>query len=919
MFHPDLPIDRRMQLIKPGNKIEDFLILRLIAKGGMGEVYEAYEQTLDRKVALKVVSQSANNAADLIRRFKREARILAKVNHPNIVTVYSIKAKDDLQYLSMELVEGVSFKDFLMEYPLSLPMALSLFQRSLAAVQVVHNLNIIHRDLKPSNILFTMNGEIKILDFGIAMFNGADSDKGIVVGSPPYMAPELNDGYSASWSTECWSLGTILYELITREMLFRRVHEGAVVMTDADKDMIPESVLNIIEKACAKDPKARYENIEEFMTDLTACASEMTEVTDNHKLRLQAQVKELLNRARCMIDTQIASLAVPQMTMLQTQATKLVPPPMPKIPDNINDISASTIVHKKKQSTAAAQPPPNLFPMAPKPRSPWVYAVPAIALIVGAGYLAINFKPSADSVAQSSQVAPKAVKAEEPKSEVKAEPPKAAEPVAAADGSIQQLSPAKDEYIFAEKKRVEFKWNQNLKAKDFRLEIASDANFEKIVVKEAISGNSFAWKKPLKSGTYFWRLWPVNSAKTHSVTSLNFFMLDTKSIQPESPRARHEFNADTDSGAQVEFKWECKAGIDHYQIEIANDENFAKPAGTMVDKGCSWATQLPAGSYFWRVKSAKAVNNSDFASSAIHFKVNGKSKVAGVPTAPILNEAILTRVLVPSSRGPAAAADTEKFELHWKGAKNAASYQYQVAKDKNFSEVVLDKKVSAENAIYAVNSPGTTYFRVRGIASDGAEGPYSRTGQMNAFITAPKMEKNYNLTVGAGTKVDWEAVPSVKNYLVQIGKKSDFSDASNHVVGSANYEVNQGAGNYFVRVAAADAKNEIVSDFSNAAKVKVGTAKAKNLIKLVAPGKGAKAPTRNGQVSIEFSWKPQTPSGKYVLELSTDQNFGDVLERVESVESRFLVEKISQTGRLYWRVKAEGSSDWSEASFLDIL
>ena len=283
----------------------------------------------------------------------------------------------------------------------------------------------------------------------------------------------------------------------------------------------------------------------------------------------------------------------------------------------------------------------------------------------------------------------------------------------------------------------------------------------------------------------------------------------------------------------------------------------------------------------------------------------------------------MTRVLVPSSRGPAAVADTENFEIHWKATANAAQYQYQVAKDNKFSEIVLDKKVTGEKAVYAVNTPGTTYFRVRGIASNGAEGAYSRTGQMNAFITAPKMEKNYNLTLGESQKIDWEAVPSVKNYLVQIGKKQDFSDASNHVVDKAKFEVTQGAGKYFVRVAAADAKNEIVSDFSNPSKINVG-AKMKNLVKLMNPPKGAKAPTRNGQISIEFSWKPQNPAAKYVLELASDAEFGQVIERVESNEAKFLVEKISQTGRLYWRVKAQDGAagsggEWSEASFLDIL
>ncbi len=925
--------------MKNGTKIDGFVIVRLIARGGMGEVYEAYEQALDRKVALKIVTPNTNKAADLVRRFMREARILAKVNHPNIVTVYSIKAGDDLQYLSMELVEGVSFKDYLAEFTLPIPLAISLFMKSLAAVQVVHRLNIIHRDLKPSNILFLKDGEIKILDFGIAQFAGNDSDKGVVVGSPPYMAPELNDGYRAGWATECWSLGAILYELVTRQMIFHRVVDKAVQLADGDRDMVPDSILKIIEKACAKDPKARYQNSDEFMNELIACAAEFDELSESEKLRLQGQVKELLNRARCMVDTQIFRPPLPGNTMIQG-LTSL----MPTVPEGtrVKDISASTIVQRKSVSP----PPQPVQVVAPrgnykKSFKAWYTVAPAALLVVGVGFYIAQSKNNifSDSGSVSSafigsaktsdmkSLLSKAPKPEEPAKIAKAE--LETKPVEVLEPLNQLLQPSTEEAVLTETKRIEFKWSENLKFRKSKIEIAGDLNFTKILFQQPVTGNNFVWKKQVRPGVYYWRLSPVSASKDSAPAAMEFFVMDSVAIQLEAPKQKQEFVQAGGDATNVDFRWACKSGVESYQVEISPSLDFSKAAKSTVDKNCTWSTPLPEGTYFWRLKSAKRIQELEFTSQVFTFKISkpvlAQSKPAAEePGTPEITDSSLTRVL--SSRGPASAGSEASLELRWRPTKAANTYQVQVSKNKDFSDLVFDKKLKGEKVSWNASAPGTSFYRVRAIASDGAEGPFSKPGQILVQLPTPKLAKAFNFTVGqAAPVVEWAPVSTAKKYIVQVGKKPDLSDGADQVVLTSNININKEPGTYFVRVAASDSQTDGVSDFSKIAKVKISAAspvKTKSLLKLMSPPKGAKAPTRNGLISIEFSWQPLPLTTKYVLELSMDPEFDVVVQRLESPENRFLVEKISQKGRLYWRVKAEREGDtgeWSEASFLELL
>src|SRR6266404_571186 len=215
-----------MQSLANGTVLGAYTIVRLIGRGGMGEVYEAYEHRLQRRVALKVIAPAkagTHGEVDLVRRFLQEARTLAQINHTNVVTIYSIDRIDDVQFIAMEFVDGASFKDLFSLFALSADEAAPIFLQLLEGLRALHDNKILHRDIKPHNLMIRSNGQIKILDFGIAKrMNDRDRENttvGVVVGTLAYLPPEVLYGTAASVRSDLWSLGAIFYECMVGQPL----------------------------------------------------------------------------------------------------------------------------------------------------------------------------------------------------------------------------------------------------------------------------------------------------------------------------------------------------------------------------------------------------------------------------------------------------------------------------------------------------------------------------------------------------------------------------------------------------------------------------------------------------------------------------------------------------------------------------
>jgi predicted Ser/Thr protein kinase len=255
-------------------RFPDLEILELLGRGGMGSVYKARQKNLDRLVALKVIPPDAASDPAFAERFAREGRAMAKMNHPNIVTVHNFGNDDNFYWLLMEYVDGVNLRHTLRAGRLAPQEALAIVPQICDALQYAHDQGVVHRDIKPENVLLDRSGRIKIADFGLAKLLGKGVDDFTltrtqqVMGTPRYMAPEQIERPSAvDHRADIYSLGVVLYEMLTGELPLGRFEPPShKVAIDVRIDQV---VLRALEKA----PERRYQRASEVKTELASAAS----------------------------------------------------------------------------------------------------------------------------------------------------------------------------------------------------------------------------------------------------------------------------------------------------------------------------------------------------------------------------------------------------------------------------------------------------------------------------------------------------------------------------------------------------------------------------------------------------------------------------------------------------------------------
>src|SRR5882757_8312047 len=218
----------------PGTKLGAYEICSSLGAGGMGEVYRAQDAKLGRDVALKVLPAEMAHDPERLARFGREAKALAQLDHPNIVTIHSVEECDDTHFLTMQLVDGLPLDRLIPQGGLPVEQIVEIASALADALAAAHEKGIVHRDLKPANVMVSTEGRVKVLDFGLAKDVGAETSDGatqtsagltqagIVMGTPAYMSPEQISGRALDHRTDIFSLGVILHEMATG----RRPFEG---------------------------------------------------------------------------------------------------------------------------------------------------------------------------------------------------------------------------------------------------------------------------------------------------------------------------------------------------------------------------------------------------------------------------------------------------------------------------------------------------------------------------------------------------------------------------------------------------------------------------------------------------------------------------------------------------------------------
>jgi len=277
-----------------GQVIGHYKILGLLGKGGMGEVYLAFDTSLDRKVALKLLPPQFTTEADRVRRFEQEAKAASALNHPNILTIHEIGREGDLYFMATEFVEGQTLRHLIDGGKVNLQETLEVALQVAAALSAAHAAGIVHRDIKPENIMLRPDGYIKVLDFGLAKLTEKtakgqftdtnaptraplETEPGTIMGTLSYMSPEQARGQKVDARTDIWSLGVVIYEMTTGQMPFSGPTVSDIIVSILDRQPaslmqhlgpVPPELEHIVTKALAKDCEERYQAIQDLGIEL---------------------------------------------------------------------------------------------------------------------------------------------------------------------------------------------------------------------------------------------------------------------------------------------------------------------------------------------------------------------------------------------------------------------------------------------------------------------------------------------------------------------------------------------------------------------------------------------------------------------------------------------------------------------------
>ncbi|MGH9949323.1 MAG: protein kinase domain-containing protein, partial [Pyrinomonadaceae bacterium] len=280
------------QMITVGENFLHYKILSSIGSGGMGEVYLAKDNQLERKVAIKVLRKKFSKNEDGLLRFIREAKAASALNHPNIITIYAIGEFEEANYIASEFIDGKTLHSMLANGPLSIGEVLNIAIQTAEAIAAAHSAGIIHRDIKPENVMVRKDGYVKVLDFGLAKLienevfapdyeavthRLVQTNPGVVMGTVSYMSPEQTRGKGIDTRSDIWSLGVLIYEMIAGELPFSGDSTSdviAAILTGKPEELsqyspeMPKELEHVVEKALRKDREERYQDVKDLLIDL---------------------------------------------------------------------------------------------------------------------------------------------------------------------------------------------------------------------------------------------------------------------------------------------------------------------------------------------------------------------------------------------------------------------------------------------------------------------------------------------------------------------------------------------------------------------------------------------------------------------------------------------------------------------------
>lgn len=283
-----------------GRTIGQYKIIDKLGEGGMGAVYKAEDTTLQRLVALKTLSRHLSSDKDARERFIREAQAASGLNHANITTIHELLEEEDEYFICMEYVEGKTIRDMVEGGRVSIKKAIDIIQQAAEALETAHSKGILHRDIKSANIMVTMEGQVKLMDFGLAHLEERSqlTRTGTTMGTLAYSSPEQISGRTVDRRSEIFSLGVVFYELLTGGLPFKASSEAEIIFSIINnepeklselREDVPELLETLVSRMMEKDSELRYQNCGELLDDLKAIRSDYETSTVSISTRLQSK------------------------------------------------------------------------------------------------------------------------------------------------------------------------------------------------------------------------------------------------------------------------------------------------------------------------------------------------------------------------------------------------------------------------------------------------------------------------------------------------------------------------------------------------------------------------------------------------------------------------------------------------------
>ncbi len=309
------------------NEIGNYRVLKKLGEGGMGEVFMGEDIMLERKVAIKVLRPELSQREDVLQRFRSEAIALGRLNHPNIATVYAFTHDGDRYHMAMEFVNGEPLDTVIGKHgKLAWQEAVRYACDALAGLEHAHRLNVIHRDVKPANIMLNYTGEIKLMDFGIARIleHVRQTRSGYMIGTLEYTSPEQAQGLEVDARSDIYSMGTVLYEMLTGRLPFQKNTDYELLQAQIKEspqsprtfvEDMPQALEDIVLKALAKEPDNRFSTAFEFSQALSASLQDGTPLSKSTILQTRL-VNPLLDFARPEKSHQSTSITKPRQSQL---------------------------------------------------------------------------------------------------------------------------------------------------------------------------------------------------------------------------------------------------------------------------------------------------------------------------------------------------------------------------------------------------------------------------------------------------------------------------------------------------------------------------------------------------------------------------------------------------------------------------